>query len=147
MDYNSFNQLVLDHRNSMIFIGILVLVFVLIGMFIVEFYVRRKLDCPYFEIGILKISPTLVMLIPLIFVLIYFPNKIQQCNYDIHNSSYETYIGEVEYSESSVKLIDDNISIFVGKGHEIVPSGKHYGKIIYSSKARVIVSYEPQNQN
>lgn len=147
MDYNSFNQLVLDHRNSMIFIGILVLVFVLIGMFIVEFYVRRKLDCPYFEIGILKISPTLVMLIPLIFVLIYFPNKIQQCNYDIHNSSYETYIGEVEYSESSIKLIDDDVTIFVGKGHEIVPQGNSYGTVIYSTKSHVVVFYASDDQN
>ena len=146
MDYYHFNQLVLEHRNSMIAIGIVILTFITIGIFVVEFYVRRKLDCPYFQIGNFEISPTWFMIVPLVFVLIYFPIKIEQCNYDINNSSYEEYVGEIEYSESSVKLIEDNISIFVGKGHEIVPRGTHYGKIIYSSKARVIVSYEPQEK-
>ena len=72
MDYNRFNQIVVEHRNSMILIGIISLVFVLAALLVVEFYVRRNLDCPYFTIGKLRFSPTLLMLIPLIFILIFF---------------------------------------------------------------------------
>ena len=144
MDYDVFNQLVNQHKNSMILIGILVLIFVIIGFFVVEFYVRQALECQYFEFGKMKISPTLLMIIPLMFVVIYFPIKVYECDYDINNMSYEIYVGEVEYSESSVKLRDEGISIFVGKGHEICPRGINYGKVVYSSKSHVIVYFEYQ---
>ena len=147
MEYSRFNQLVVEHRNSMILIGAVVLACVVVGLLVVEFYVRRKLDCPYINIGKLKFSPTWLMLIPLLLTLIYFPMKVCQCNHDINNSAYETYVGNVEYSESSVKLVDESISFFVGKGHEIVPPGKGYGKVIYSRKSRVIVYYESHGPN
>lgn len=142
MDYNHFNQIVIEHRNSMMVIGIASLVFVIAALLVVEFYVRRELDCLYFSIGKIKFSPTLLMLIPLIFVLVFFPTQIYQCNYDVAHSSYKTYTGPVEYSESSVKLTDEDISIFVGKGHEIVPEGESYGTVVYSTKSRVVVFYE-----
>ena len=145
MEYERFKQLVVEHRNSMILIGTLVLVFIMIGFFIVEFYVRRRLDCSYFIVGKFKFSPTLLMLVPLILVLIYFPTKVYQCNYDINNSVYETYIGDVEHSESSVKLEDVDLTIFVGKGHEIIPKGSSYGMVVYSQKAHVLVYYEELN--
>lgn len=147
MEYDHFNRIVSEHKNSMILIGILVLLFVIIGLLVIEFYVRRKLDCPYFTIGKIRFSPTLLMLIPLFFVIVYFPVKISQCNYDINNSAYESYTGIVEYSESSIKLTDEDITIFVGKGHEIVPQGINYGTVLYSQKARVVVFYQPDNPN
>ena len=147
MEYQSFNQLVIEHRNSMILIGALVLIFVIIGVLVVELYVRRELDCRYFKIKSLKISPTMIMLIPLLFVVIYFPIKVYQCNYDVKNESYETYIGEIEYSESSVKLNNENRTFFVGKGHEIVPPGISYGMVVYSTKSHVIVFYESKAPN
>ena len=147
MDYNRFNQIVVEHRNSMILIGIISLVFVLVALLVVEFYVRRKLDCPYFTIGKLRFSPTLLMLIPLIFILIFFPVKIYQCNYDVTYASYETYTGTVEYSESSIKLIDEGITIFVGKGHEIIPQGNSHGTVVYSTKSKVVVFYVSDNRS
>ena len=147
MDYSSFSQIVVNHRNSIILIGILVLLFIIVGLFVVELYVRRKLECPYFSLGKLKFSPTLLMLIPLIFAFVFFPVKIYQCNYDLKHNAYETYVGFVEYSESSVKLTDKNTSIFVGKGHEIVPDGKNYGKVVYSTKSHVIVFFESGNKS
>lgn len=145
MDYESFNQIIVSHRNSIIFIGISVLIFVIIGIVAVEIYVRGNLNFQYIKFNKLKFSPTLLMLIPLILVIVYFPIKIYQCNYDIDNLSYESYVGEVEYSESSVKLVDDKLSVFVGKYHEIVPQGITYGLVIYSEKSHVIVFYEAQN--
>ena len=130
----------------MMLIGIVSLVFVLIALLVVEFYVRRELDCPYFAIGKIKFSPTLLMLIPLIFVLVFFPIRIYQCNYDVAHTSYATYTGPIEYSESSVKLRDEDITIFVGKGHEIVPNGESYGTVVYSTKSHVIVFYKSDNQ-
>lgn len=145
MDYESFNQIIVAHRNSIIFIGISVFIFVIIGIVAVEIYVRGNLNFQYIKFNKLKFSPTLLMLIPLILVIVYFPIKIYQCNYDIDNLSYESYVGEVEYSESSVKLVDDKLSVFVGKYHEIVPRGITYGLVIYSEKSHVIVFYEAQN--
>ena len=146
MDYRQFNSIVIEHRDSIIIIGIIILICIIICTLFIEFYVRYKLDCPYFEIGKFKFSPTLLMLIPFILVITYFPIRVSLCNYDVNNLSYETYIGEVEYSESSIKLIDANISIFVGKGHEIVPQGNHYGMVIYSTKSHVVVLYEPRSK-
>lgn len=147
MDYNRFNQIVIEHRNSMILIGIVSLVFVLAALLVVEFYVRRNLDCPYFAIGKFRFSPTLLMVIPLIFILVFFSVQIYQCNYDVTHTSYETYNGSVEYSESSIKLIDEDITIFVGKGHEIVPQGNSYGTVIYSTKSHVVVFYSSDDQS
>lgn len=142
MNYQLFNKTVTEHRNSLILIGVIVFIFAIIGVFVVEFYVRRELDCKYFEIKNFKIAPTILMVIPIIAILVYFPVKIVQCNRDVKNLAYEEYIGEVEYSSSSVKFHDADFSVFVGKGHEIVPAGKHYGKVVFSRESRVIVYYE-----
>ena len=142
MEYERFNQMVVEHRNSMILIGTFVLMFIVVGFYIVEFYVRRQLDCPYFKVGKFRFSPTLLMLIPLILTLIFFPIKVYQCNYDINNLAYETYIGDVEYSKSSVKLEDVDLTFFVGKGHQIIPLGSSYGMVVHSQKAHVVVYYK-----
>ena len=142
MNYELFNQTVIEHRNTLILIGVLVLLFVIIGTFVIEFYVRRSLDCQFFEIGKLKFSPTLLMVIPVIFILIFFPTKIYQCNKDIEEMAYVEYVGEVKYSESSVKLIGEDLSFLVGKGHEKVPQGTSDGKVVYSKRSKVIVFYE-----
>lgn len=142
MEYNRFNQLVVAHRNSMILIGVLVLLFIIIGSFVVKLFFGKELSC--LKIGKIKISPIFFMLIPLILAIVFFSVEVYKCNYDIDNLSYETYIGEVEYSESSVKLIDINVSIFVGKWHEICPRGNSYGMVIYSTKSHVIVFYQEQ---
>lgn len=77
----------------------------------------------------------------------FFPVKIYQCNYDVTYASYEIYTGAVEYSESSIKLIDEGITIFVGKGHEIVPRGNSHGTVVYSTKSHVVVFYVSDNQS
>lgn len=146
MEYELFNQYIVAHRNSIIIIGVLILIFAIIGVLVVELYVRRELGCMFFKVKNCKISPTLLMIVPIIMIFIYFPLEIYKCNYDIQNCSYEEYIGEVEYSSSSVKFNNPKWSVFVGKGHEIVPAGKHYGKVVYSTKAKVIVSYEEINK-
>ena len=141
VEYEKYKALVLDHRNSLILIGVLVFAICIIGIFVVEFYVRRKLGCRYFHIRHRKISPTLIMLIPLTAIILVFSIQIHQCNLDIDNNLYKTYIGEVEYSSSSVKLKDE-FSVYVGKGFELIPKGKHRGKCIYSQNAKVIVYWE-----
>lgn len=142
MNYDLFNQTVVEHKNTLILIGILVLLFTIIGTLVIEFYVRRSLDCQFFEIGMLKFSPTLLMVIPIVFILIFFPTKIYQCCKDIEEMAYVEYVGQVKYSESSVKLTDADLSFFVGKGHEKVPRGTSDGKVIYSKRSKVIVYYE-----
>ena len=132
----------MEERDSIFLSGIIILICVIIGTLFVEFYVRSKLDCPYFTIGKFEFSPTLLMLIPFILTITVVSVKLHQCNYDVNNSSYETYIGDVEYSETNIRLIDADISIFVGKYSDIVPRGKSYGKVIYSTKSHVIVLYE-----
>ena len=142
MNYELFNQTVIEYRNTLILIGVLVLLFTIIGVLVIELYVRRSLECQFFEIGKLKFPPTLLMIIPIIFILIFFPTKIQQCNKDIEETAYVEYVGRVKYSESSVKLTDVDLSFFVGKGHEKVPQGTNDGKVIYSKRSKVIVYYE-----
>lgn len=141
MDYEKYNAIVAEHRDSLILIAIVILVFWLIGVLVIELYVRQKLGCRYFYIKRWKFSPTLVMLIPLIAVGVCLSIQIHQCNLDIRNESYDTYIGEVEHSASSVK-IKDHFSVFVGKGFEMIPAGKHEGTCIYSHHAHVIVYWE-----
>lgn len=142
MDYELFNKTVIEHRNTMILIGIVVLLFAIIGALVIEFYVRRTLDCRFFEIGRFKFSPTLLMIIPIIFILIFFPTKLYQCNMDVEETTYMEYVGQIKYLESSVKLIDDDLSFFVGKGQEKVPKGTSYGRVIYAKRSKVIVYYE-----
>lgn len=142
MNYELFNQTVIEHRNTLILIGVLVLLFAIIGTLVIEFYVRRSLGCQFFEIGKLKFSPTLLMIIPIIFILIFFPIKIYQCNKDIEEMAYVEYVGQVKYSESSVKLIEEDLSFFVGKGQDKVPKGTSYGRVIYAKRSKVIVCYE-----
>ena len=72
MDYELFNKSVIEYRNTMFLIGVLVLFFVIIGVLVVELFVRGTLDCRFFEIGKIKFSPTLLMIIPVISVLIFF---------------------------------------------------------------------------
>ena len=141
MDYELFNKIVAEHRNSLVLMGALTLTFILIGILIIEFYVQRSLGCKFFKIGKLKFSPTWLMIIPAMAVLIFYPIKIYECNADIKESAYTEYIGNVEYAAPSVKFLDKDLSIFVGKGHEIVPAGKNYGKVIYSKRSKVIVYY------
>lgn len=142
MDYEFFNKTVIEHRNALILIGVLVLLFTIVGTLVIEFYVRKSLDCQFFEIGKFKFSPTLLMIIPIVFILIFFPTKIYQCNKDVEETAYVEYVGQVKYSESSVKLIGEDLSFFVGKGHEKVPKGTNDGKVIYSKRSKVIVYYE-----
>lgn len=144
MEYEKYNEIVLEHRNSLALIGGLVLAFCIIGILVIEFYVRRNLGCRYFHFKQWKIAPTLFMLIPLIATILYFSTQIYKCNLDIKNHSYDVYKGEIEYSSSSVKL-KDKFSVFVGKGFELIPRGKHIGKCIYSHNAKVIVYWEELN--
>lgn len=142
MDYELFNQAVIEYKNSLISMGVVTLVVVLIGTLAIEFYVRGSLGCRFFEIGKLKISPTLLVLIPIALILIIYSIKIYECDVDVREQAYVEYIGQVKYSESSVKLIEDKISIYVGKWSEKVPEGTSYGKVIYSKRSKVIVFYK-----
>lgn len=146
MNYDLFNQTVIEHRNTLILIGVLVLLFTIIGTLVIEFYVRRSLDCQFFEIGKLKLSPTLLMVIPIIFILLFFPIKMYHCNKDIEEMTYVEYVGQVKYSASSVKLTDAGLSFFVGKGYEKIPQGLSDGKVIYSKRSKVIVYYEQSDK-
>lgn len=142
MKYEEFNRIVTEHRNSIIIIGIIVLVMCLVAIIIVEFYVRRHLDCKFFTIRSIKFSPTLLMIIPLIAIVIYFPIEINKCNVDLNQELYTEYVGQIEYSSSSVKFKDENFTVFVGKGFELIPRGENYGRCIYSSNSKVIVYWE-----
>ena len=146
MDYQLFNDIVTSHKNSLITIGIVFLFAAIICILVIEIYVRGELDCKYFSIGKLRFSPTILMLCLIVISSTVFSIKIAQCNKDIRDLSYEEYVGIVEYSSSSIKLDNSNITIFVGKGHELVPYGAHYGKIIYSKHSKVIVFWEPIDQ-
>ena len=123
-----FNNIVLEHRNSMLAIGCVILVVGIVAVLFVEFYVRGALGCKYFQFRRYKISPTLLMLIPIAAVLIYSSIVVINCNADIANNSYATYIGVCEYESESVELVGEKVTIYVGKGHEIVPRGTNYGK-------------------
>ena len=142
MNYEHFNRIVIEHRNTLVLIGILVLLFALLGVLAVEFYVKKELNCKCFKLGKIRISPTSLMLIPILVILIIFPMKIIKCNLDIKETSYEEYVGKIEYSSSSVKFHNADFSVFVGKGHEVVPPGTHKGKVIISQRSKVIVYYE-----
>lgn len=82
------------------------------------------------------------MLLPMVLVLIYFSVVIASCNKDIATNAYETYTGICTYESEAVYLAEAQISIYVGKGHEIVPPGDHYGKCIYSKRSKVIVDWQ-----
>lgn len=142
MDFELFNKNVIEHRNSLILIGLLVLIFAIIGAIVVEVYVRKASDCEYFEIGKFKFSPTILMLALICAIITVFSIKIVQCNLDINGNLYEEYIGKVDYSSSTVKFCDTGFSVFVGKGHEIIPPGISYGKVVISKYANVIVQYK-----
>ena len=142
MNYNLFKDIILEHRNSLIIIGVIFLIIIIVTALVIEIYVRGELKFEYFQFKKIKFSPTLLLIIPLIFGIIYFSFDIANCNKDIQDNSYETYIGECEYTSTSVKLKDLNLSIYVGKGHEIVPRGINYGKCIYAKHSKVIVFFE-----
>ena len=146
MNYQNFNKVVFEHRNSLILIGALIILFAIVGIVTVEVYVRKILNCKSFEIFNFKFSPTLLIIIPIIISLLYFSVRILQCNKDLKNESYVEYVGTVEYSSPSVKFIDSNMTVYVGKGHEIIPKGKHYGKVIYSKESKVIVFFESRTR-
>lgn len=146
MDYELFNQTVIEHKNMLILFAILTLIFIIFGALVIEFYVRRSLDCQFFKIGKLKFSPTLLMIIPIVFVVLLYSIKIYQCNKDIKEAAYLEYVGTIEYSGPSVKLTDNDLSIFVGKGYEKVPRGISIGKVIYSKRSKVIVYYNSIKQ-
>lgn len=145
MDLEQFNQIVLEYRNSMIVIGCIIFFVCIVAMFVIEFYVRGTLECKYFQLKKFKISPTSLMLIPMIVVLVYFSVVTTNCNRDIATNAYETYTGICTYKSECVYLTDAQISIYVGKGHEIVPPGDNYGKCIYAKHSKVIVHWESLN--
>lgn len=147
MDSCQFNNIVLEHRNSMLVIGCVILVVGIVAVLVVELYVRGVLECKYLQFQRYKVSPTLLMLIPIAAVLIYFSIVVINCNADIANNSYVTYIGVCEYESESVELVGEKVTIYVGKGHEIVPRGTNYGKCIYSKHSKVIVYWEPLLSN
>ena len=145
MNLGAFNQIVTEHRNSLIVIGGVILAFCIVGIIIVEIYVRGKMDLKYIKIKRIKFSPSLLLLIPALVTIIYFSSEVIKCNNDVRKEAYDTYVGRIEYSSSSVKLLDEDISIFVGKNNEKVPYGEHYGKCIISHDSRVIVFWEELN--
>jgi hypothetical protein len=126
-------------------IGGILLCLSLIAILVVELYVRGTLECKYFKVGRYKFSPTFLLVLPIVAILFYFPYTIVECNLDISNASYETYIGDCTYEGKTIKLEGQGLSIYVGKYNEIVPSGKNYGKCIYSRRSKVIVYWESLN--
>ncbi|MBE5922658.1 MAG: hypothetical protein E7269_07895 [Lachnospiraceae bacterium] len=146
MDIDTFNQIIIEHRDSILLIGIIILIMCLCGMVFVEVFLNKELGTSHFEFGKWKIRPSLIIVIVIIVDIVWTSLTIANCNADIREASYETYIGECEYNSSSVKLKECSLNIFVGKGHDIVPSGTNYGKCIYSKHARVIVYWEAINQ-
>ena len=146
MNYDLFNQIVSNHKNSLLIMGIITLICAIVAVLIVEIYVRGSLGIRYFNLFKIKFSPTLLLLPVIALILIIYSIKIYQCNSDMINQSYEEYVGNIEYTASSVKF-DNGLNVFVGKGNDIVPYGRHYGRVILSSKAKVIVSFEPIDNN
>lgn len=142
MDVDQYNNIVQVHRDSMIIIGCIILLLCVLAIIFVELYVRGTLECKFFQLGKIKVSPTLLLLIPTMLVLIYFSMVVVNCNKDISLNAYETYIGTCIYQSESVELVEQKIHIYVGKGHEIVPYGENYGKCIYSKYSKVIVYWE-----
>lgn len=145
MNYALFDQIVFEHQKSLVIMFVVTLIFAVAGLLVVEFYVRGKLNCRFFEIGKFKFSPTWLMIIPIAAIFIVYPVQICRCDNDIKNNAYVEYVGKVEYSSSSVKFIDGGFYVFVGKGHKIVPDGLSYGKVIYAKQSKVIVYYEKMN--
>lgn len=143
MFINDFNEIVLQSKNSVIAIGAVIIIVGIIAVLAVEIYVRQKLKCRYFHFGKIKLSPTLLMCIPLIISITTIGIQINKYNLDIANASYETYIGYCTYKSESVRLQEKKLSIYVGKGHMRVPHGTNYGKCIYSKRSKVIVYWEP----
>ncbi len=146
MDIHQYNAIVLEYRNSMIVIGCISLIISLIALLVVEIYVRGKLGCRFLNLGKIKISPTLLLLIPILAMVLYYSLVISWCNTDISEGSYVTYVGVCIYESETVTLEDINLRIYVGNGHEIVPDGQHYGKCIYSKRPKVIVFWEQIDQ-
>ena len=142
MFINDFNEIVLQRKDSIIAIGVVIIIVGIIAILAVEIYVRQKLKCRYFHFGKIKLSPTLVMCIPLIIAMITIGIQINKYNLDIANASYETYIGYCTYESNAVRLHERKLSIVVGKGCTRVPRGTNYGKCIYSKRSRVIVYWE-----
>ena len=145
MNYALFDQIVFEHQKSLVIMFVVTLIFAVAGLLAVEFYVRGKLNCRFFEIGKFELYLSWLMLIPIAAIFIVYPVQICRCDNDIKNNAYVEYVGKVEYSSSSVKFIDGGFYVFVGKGHEIVPDGSSYGKVIYAKQSKVIVYYEKMN--
>lgn len=142
MNFENFNSIVIEHRNSMIIMGCIVFALLLVGAFFVEFYVREKLNLKYFQLGKIRISPTWFVIILIVINIIYSLIVIKNCNEDITSGSYEIYIGNCSYKERTVTLQGLNLKIRVSGGHDIVPHGDSYGKCIYAKHSKVIVYWE-----
>ncbi len=127
----------------MILIGCVSLMISLIAFLVVEIYVRGVLGCRFFYLGKIKISPTLLLLVPVLAMVLYFSLVISWCNTDISEGSYVTYIGMCTYESETVILEDIDLHIYVGNGHEAIPDGQHYGKCVYSKRSKVIIFWEP----
>lgn len=143
MDISQYNAIVLEYRNSMILIGCISLGICLIALLVVEIFVRGSLGCQYLNLGKIKISPTLLLLIPVLAIVVYFSLVVSWCNTDISTGSYVTYVGMCVYESETVILEDHDLRIYVGNGHEIIPDGQNYGKCVYSKYSKVIVFWEP----
>ena len=81
-------------------------------------------------------------MIPFLALLFYNSCVVVNCNRDIAQGTYETYIGICSYKSETVDLVDAGMKLYVGNGHEIVPSGISYGKCTYSKYSKVIVGWE-----
>ena len=142
MNFENFNSIVIEHRNSMIIIGCIVFSLLLAGALFVEFYVRERLDFKYLPLGKFRISPTWFVIVLIAINIIYSLIAVKNCNEDIASGSYETYIGNCSYKERTVTLQELNLKVRVSGGHDIVPHGDSYGKCIYAKDSKVIVYWE-----
>lgn len=146
MDIDQYNKIVLEYRDSMVLIGCISLALCLATMLILTL-VCKRIGLTYIKIAKLKVSPSLLLLVPLFAMIIYFSSVVVQCNLDIFESSFVTYVGICKYESETVILEEENLRIYVGNGHELVPSGRNYGKCVYSKHAKVIVFWEAIDQH
>ena len=137
MNFEDFNSVVLEHRNSIILIACLIVGVGLLAMFFLAAYVGG-----YFKIGKIRFPSALLLLIPILFAIICSSIEVINCNKDIMHSAYEVYVGNCIYESETVTLEELDLKIHVGLHHTIVPYGDNYGKCIYSKYSKVIVYWE-----
>ena len=131
----------MEHRHSIILIGIVISAACLFALLFVEIYVRGTLGLRYLEIKKLKISPSLFILLLLVCAIIFTLNDVRKIDKDIAEETYEIYIGECVHKERTVYLKGNGIKMRADNG-DIVPYGNNYGKCIYSKRSRLVVDWE-----